>query len=127
MNTSQLLDLIAWDMRRNRGLHLDALCAKLLLVEIRFEQFVFAKTHSGRGRALLPVCLPSDSRARYISGFCAAPHSRFRPTRSRIEAPTPAEHRCRWHRHHRRVRHHLPERHDCVGWVRRHGKRGAFA
>ena len=58
MNTSQLLDLIASDMRRNRGLHLDALRAKLLLLEIRVEQFVFVKTHSGGSRALEPFWYP---------------------------------------------------------------------
>jgi len=43
---SELLDLIKWDLRRNRGMHLDGMRAKLLLIEIRVEQYVYEKIHT---------------------------------------------------------------------------------
>jgi serine O-acetyltransferase len=46
MTLSQLLTLIVWDMRVNRGLSLDSLRAKLLLLEFRVEQYVYHKTHN---------------------------------------------------------------------------------
>jgi serine acetyltransferase len=45
MTLSQLLTLIAWDMRVNRGFSLDSIRAKLLLLEFRVEQFIYHKTH----------------------------------------------------------------------------------
>ena len=49
MTLPQLLTLIAWDMRINRGFSFDSIRAKLLLVEIRLEQYIYRKC---RARAI---------------------------------------------------------------------------
>lgn len=41
MTLSELFNFIRWDMNVNPGIHLDAVKAKLLLIEIRFEQFIY--------------------------------------------------------------------------------------
>lgn len=55
MTLSELFQLIAWDLRVNRGWSLDSLRAKLLLIEVRLEQYVYRKLQptSGRWRRLL--------------------------------------------------------------------------
>ena len=40
MNISQLFYLISWDMRVNHGVSFDCIRAKLLLIEIRIEQYI---------------------------------------------------------------------------------------
>ena len=45
MKISECLNLIHWDMRANRGIHFDAVRAKLLLIEVRLEQFIYQNTH----------------------------------------------------------------------------------
>lgn len=47
MTILQLITLVYWDLRINRGLSLDSIRAKLLLVELRLEQFVYRKTCGG--------------------------------------------------------------------------------
>ena len=51
MTFFQLVYLIYWDLRINRGLSLDAIRAKLLLVELRLEQYVYRKTFDGSSNA----------------------------------------------------------------------------
>lgn len=41
MSFQNLLYLISWDLRVNRGWGLDAIRAKLLLIEIRIEQYIY--------------------------------------------------------------------------------------
>ena len=48
MTFSQLIDLIRWDMRVNQGLNLDRIRAKLVLIEIRLEQYVYHKFGGNR-------------------------------------------------------------------------------
>jgi serine acetyltransferase len=55
MTFSQLLSLIAWDMRVNRGFSLDSLRAKLLLVEFRVEQYIYRKTHERANILMLVI------------------------------------------------------------------------
>src|SRR5262245_41845958 len=55
MTLSQLLSLIVWDMRVNRGLSLDSLRAKLLLIEFRVEQYVYRKTHERASVLMLVI------------------------------------------------------------------------
>jgi serine acetyltransferase len=43
MTLAQMLTLIAWDLRINRGFSFDCIRAKLLLVEVRIEQYVYRK------------------------------------------------------------------------------------
>ena len=43
MTLSELFSLIRWDLRVNRGLRWDDLRAKLLLIEVRFEQYLYRK------------------------------------------------------------------------------------
>ena len=45
MTLSQLINLIRWDMRVNRIIGFDSIRAKLLLIEVRLEQYVHRKTH----------------------------------------------------------------------------------
>lgn len=45
MTFAQLLYLINWDIKINRGMSFDSIRAKLLLIEIRIEQYVYRKTH----------------------------------------------------------------------------------
>jgi serine O-acetyltransferase len=45
MTLTQLLYLINWDMKINRGISFDSIRAKLLLIELRIEQYVYRKTH----------------------------------------------------------------------------------
>jgi serine acetyltransferase len=58
MTFSELFTLIRWDLRVNKGLHFDSLRARLLLAEIRSEQFVYSNlAHRGvPGRALWYLC-----------------------------------------------------------------------
>jgi serine O-acetyltransferase len=49
MTFSQMRDLIRWDLRVNRGLSFDAVRAKLLLIELRLEQYVYGKTQGNHG------------------------------------------------------------------------------
>lgn len=50
MTLSELLQLLVWDIRVNRGWSLDRLRAKLLLVEVRLEQYVYRKLRPPSGR-----------------------------------------------------------------------------
>jgi len=50
MTLSQLFQLIAWDFRVNLGWSFDGLRAKLLLIEIRLEQYLYRKTQTMSGR-----------------------------------------------------------------------------
>jgi serine acetyltransferase len=50
MTLSELLSLISWDLRVNRGWSLDSLRAKLLLVEVRLEQYAYRKLRPPAGR-----------------------------------------------------------------------------
>jgi serine O-acetyltransferase len=43
MTFPQLIDLIRWDMRVNQGFSLDRIRAKLVLIEIRLEQYIYHK------------------------------------------------------------------------------------
>jgi len=43
LNLSELLNNIRWDMRINRGVSFDSLRAKLLLIEVRIEQYICQK------------------------------------------------------------------------------------
>jgi serine O-acetyltransferase len=55
MTFAQMCNLILWDLRVNRGFSLDSLRARLLVIELRLEQYVYRKTHpsSGPAKALL--------------------------------------------------------------------------
>lgn len=55
MNASKLVFLIISDMRRNPGIHLDALRANALLLEVRIEQYIYAKTHTDERRIPAPI------------------------------------------------------------------------
>ena len=44
MTISELINLIRWDMRVNPGIHFDAVRAKLLLIEVRLEEFIYQNT-----------------------------------------------------------------------------------
>jgi serine O-acetyltransferase len=44
MKIRELLSLIGWDMRVNQGFHWDAIRAKMLLIEVRLEQFIYKNT-----------------------------------------------------------------------------------
>jgi serine acetyltransferase len=46
MTLSQLVYLIKWDLRVNRGVSFDRLRATLLLIEVRLEQYVYRQVHS---------------------------------------------------------------------------------
>jgi serine acetyltransferase len=46
----ELLQLLTWDFRVNRGWSLDSLRAKLLLIEVRLEQYVYRKLRPASGR-----------------------------------------------------------------------------
>jgi len=46
MTLSQMLTLIAWDMRINRGFSFDNIRARLLLIEVRLEQYIYRKCQS---------------------------------------------------------------------------------
>lgn len=50
MTLSELFQLISWDFRVNLGWSFDSLQAKLLLIEIRLEQYLHRKTHAASGR-----------------------------------------------------------------------------
>ena len=45
MSLAKLFDTIRWDMRINRGASWDSIRAKLLLVEVRLEQFWYGRLH----------------------------------------------------------------------------------
>lgn len=49
MTLDQLLDLIEWDIRINRGVSFDSLRAKCLLIEIRVEQFIHRNFYRSSG------------------------------------------------------------------------------
>ena len=46
MSLSELMYLIKWDLKINRGLSWDAVRAMLLLLEFRSEQYVYRKLHA---------------------------------------------------------------------------------
>jgi serine O-acetyltransferase len=43
MTLPQLIDLMRWDMRVNQGFSLDRIRAKLILIEIRLEQYIYQR------------------------------------------------------------------------------------
>jgi hypothetical protein len=45
MTFKDLFYLIGWDFRVNRGVSFDSLRAKLLLVELRAEQYIYSKLY----------------------------------------------------------------------------------
>ena len=58
MCLSDLFYLIGWDLRVNRGWSLDHFRAKLLLVEVRLEQYLYHRLNlsTAVGRALWGIC-----------------------------------------------------------------------
>ena len=54
MTMSEVVNLLAWDLKVNRGLSLDHIRALLLLIEVRIEQYVYRKTHR-RSSALMAL------------------------------------------------------------------------
>ncbi len=52
MTREELWDLIRWDLRINRGVSFDSIRAKLLLIEVRLEQFVYRRCRSATSRPL---------------------------------------------------------------------------
>jgi serine O-acetyltransferase len=53
MTLSDLFELISWDIRINREWNFDSLRAKLLLVEIRLEQYVYRRLQPTSGQLRL--------------------------------------------------------------------------
>jgi len=47
MNLKDLHNLILWDMRINPGLSWDSIRAKLLLIELRIEQYIYRRSYHG--------------------------------------------------------------------------------
>jgi serine acetyltransferase len=58
MTIKEMIDLIRWDMRANSGVSFDSLRAKLLLIEIRLEQYVYRKVgqRTGLPKAFWYLC-----------------------------------------------------------------------
>jgi serine acetyltransferase len=58
MSLKDLVYLIGWDLRINRGLSFDSLRAKLLLVELRVEQYIYRKFYrpASLGEAFWYLC-----------------------------------------------------------------------
>lgn len=50
MTFTQMCELIRWDLRVNRGISFDSLRAKLLLLELRIEQYIYRRTHPANGK-----------------------------------------------------------------------------
>jgi serine O-acetyltransferase len=57
MTITELVDLLRWDYRVNPGLSWDRLRARLLLTELRLEQYIYSQTQSHQGRLVLALWL----------------------------------------------------------------------
>ena len=72
---TQTLELIRWDLRVNRGWSLDHLRARLLLVEVRAEQYIYSQlnTESTIGSLLWGVTRFVGSIFQWLLGQCNIP------------------------------------------------------